>query len=94
MELTQELINKIESSFTIKEDIKPKKLYRVKFNGKFIVVRSQKTVWPGIGAAKSAILNHLQGLSYTNKNIDYYKCKEIRAELESMGLIEYVELNN
>ncbi len=61
MNITPELIQSLESSFIYK-DHKTKKQtpYRVKFNGEFITTKSKKTIWPSIGAAKNALINHFE----------------------------------
>lgn len=90
--LNQELISEIEKTFGFKNKIKKQTPYRVKFNGQFIITSSNKTVWNGIGPAKAAIINHLQCWA-SELGVGYYKCKELKDELEKQGIIEYVALS-
>lgn len=55
--LTPEQIEIIKNSFKYKEDLKHKTPYRIKFDGKFLVTASNKTLWRGIGPAKLAIMS-------------------------------------
>lgn len=82
---------------------------RIKFNGEFITTRSKKTVWRNKGFAKAALLNHLQpigaainqyilkknALTHTHHHayVDSRIVKELRDELEKLGIIEYVEVD-
>jgi hypothetical protein len=82
---------------------------RIKFNGEFITTSSKKTVWRNKGFAKSALLNHLQPIGAAinqyilKKNaltsthhysyVDSRIIKELRDELEKLGIIEYVEVD-
>lgn len=96
--ITQNQLDIIKNSFEYDEAASLKKRrqpFRVKFDGKFIITSSGKTVWPGIGAAKSAIINHIRGLSYEHKKyIPYSSAKELREKLEKVGLIQYVPFND
>lgn len=90
IKITPEMLTKIENSFGHNNELKQRKTKpcRIKFNGKFVVTISEKTIWRNIGFAKLALNHHLQ-----NCNVyDYYKCKELRKQLEKSGHIEYVEV--
>lgn len=96
--ITQKQLDIIKNSFKYDEvgNLKKRKQpFRVKFDDKFIITSSGKTVWPGIGAAKSAVINHLRSLSYQyKKDIPYRSAKELREKLEKVGLIQYVPFND
>lgn len=63
---TSELVRKFVSSF---EDgnLKPKKKqipYRIKVNGRYIRLKSGKTIWKCLGHAKTALHNHFETTIY------------------------------
>jgi hypothetical protein len=82
---------------------------RIKFNGEFITTSSKKTVWRNKAFAKAALLNHLRSGSIaiavnkyilnkqgSDRNLSYlgsYELKDLREELENLGIIEYVEVD-
>ena len=82
---------------------------RIKFNGEFITTRSKKTVWRNKGFAKAALLQHLRTRDIAivvNKYIlnkkgyrdlcyfsSDFELKDLREELENLGIIEYVEVD-
>lgn len=100
MKLPQELINKIESSFGPSNEKRSRvRPCRIRVNGRFVVTRSNKTVWRNIGHAKLAALNHLEhsvggdDLRRITGYCRYDVHKLVLRELEKSGIIQYVEVS-
>lgn len=98
MNLSQELIEKIGSTFRPSNEKRRRaRPCRIKFNGEFVVTRSNKTVWQNIGHAKAAALCHLEyaipgdGLRKETGYNGYDVQKRVLRELERIGAIQYVE---
>lgn len=88
--VSPEIISKIEATFSWQAKSVKTKPCRIKFNGRFVVLASKKTIWRNVGFAKNALSAHLQ--SFTSAHgWKYYQCKDLRKELEDQGVVEYVE---
>lgn len=96
----------ISNSYTVSEI--PNKIYRIKFNGKFIRIKT-KSEWDKIGSAKNAFKAFLrhnryifdryvnQATPYVSPN--YYRCdtndiNNIYNQLIADNVLEFVEITN
>ena len=96
----------ISKGYTVSE--MPAKTYRIKFNGKFIRIKT-KSEWDKLGSAKSAFKAFLrrnrymfdqyvnQGTPYHSSN--YYRCdtndmNNIYNQLIADNVLEFVEITN
>lgn len=95
--MPQEAIAAVESTFSISENKTNRKKtpHRVKFNGKYIVTESKKTIWPSIGAAKNAIRNHIN-TSYKMSNWirKYEEQNAANNGVKLIGYHSYTEYSN
>ena len=105
---THEMVSVLTSTYCMEE--MPEKTYRIKFNGKFIRIKT-KSEWDKIGSAKSAFKAFLRRERYTidnyvNKNTNtpynsqtYYRCEKsdldgIYNQLIADNALEFVEITN
>lgn len=87
----------VESTFgtPVDKKRKPRTPHRVKFNGKYIVTESKKTLWPSIGAAKSAIRNHIERSDDLKKWIRKFEMQDaINADRGLPVYYSYSEIND
>lgn len=103
---THEMVSVLYNAYSMSD--MPEKTYRIKFNGKFIRIKT-KSEWDKIGSAKSAFKAFLRRNRYTidqhvNKNIQYnsptyYRCEKsdldtIYNQLIADNVLEFVEMSN
>jgi hypothetical protein len=102
MNIPKQVLDTIKNSFDLNKLPKRVKTRpcRIKFMGEYITTNSRKTVWRNKAFAKAAFRCHLQSsrdvisnlnsLVYNN-NLAYYKCDEIRDDLEKLGILQFIE---
>ena len=102
MNIPKQVLDTIKDSFDSNKLPKRVKTRpcRIKFMGEYITTNSRKTVWRNKAFAKAAFRCHLQSspeviynlnLLVYNKDIAYYKCDEIRDNLEKLGIVQFIE---
>lgn len=90
----KEIIQQELSNMTSNHDRKLKKQTpcRIKYNGKFLTTHSKKTIWPSIGAAKSALRLHFE----TTANIyayGYDNYQQYKNSFYAKPLYSYAEIS-
>jgi hypothetical protein len=101
--ITNEELSRLQQSFPeFKEKKVSTKPCRIKFCGKFIRLSSGKTIWRTKGFAKTALLNHLKDSRELPKSCYHFagtvpyvvsdEVKKLLRELESTGVVQYVEV--
>lgn len=105
---THEMVSVLTNAYSMSD--MPEKTYRIKFNGKFIRIKT-KSEWDKIGSAKNAFRAFLRRNrhafdSYLNKNTNtqynsptYYRCEKsdiegIYNQLIADNALEFVEMSN
>ena len=96
-----QLLQQFANSFH-KINKKKKEIWRIRVNGDFMRVDSGKCMWNSIGAAKNAVINHLElklfilqrqsyvaGVNISSEEMPHPR--DIIAVLESKGILEFVK---